>query len=366
MKSSKKPTDDKSASLEGSKIFSPSRPSSHKRVRCSAPNSYLMPGFDLFAIAKKLEEAFKGRGTSIEQEGLYIDVSSASRWQAVARQPDYADARSGHHYKDIAQHISHYFLPRIETVDLFALGPGDGDNETRLVQNLLFYKKSFSLFLLDVSQPLLTIAYNHAKMLGPSMREKIFPVLGNMHDLSKGSYIDLYQPQSPSTKTVITMLGYTFGTIESELQFVRNSLAGFTKGTLLLLDLVLTFAPASNPEQVQASDPRLINAHSPGWDAAYEEFLSNTIRRYCEGVKKIEFVQELDYSSRTVPGSYTVAMRAKVHTHDRRVRTFTMMTFKRYDINMLVKAMEGLGWRGSTGWHYGSNNQMMYLFEKAF
>lgn len=162
------------------------------------------------------------------------------------------------------------------------------------------------------------------------------------------------------------MLGYTFGNLESELQFVRNSLAGFAKGDLLLLDLILTFAPADNPDEVRAKDPRLIHAHSPGWDAAYEEFLSNTIRRYCEGVKKIDFIQELDYGACTVPGSYAISVRAKIHTYDKRVRTFSMMMYKRYDINMLVAAMEKLGWRGSTGWHYGSNNQMMYLFEKAF
>lgn len=338
-----------------------------KERRRSIPSGYLMPGFDPAAISDKLESAFKGEGTAVEQTALYIDPSSGSRWYAVANQSDYVDARTGQHYKEIAQHISHHFLKGIQTLDVFALGSGDGNNETRLVQNLLPYIYPINFFLVDVSNPLLNIAFNHAKqVLGPSMRDHIYTVLGTIHDLAQGAYTDLYQPQLPGTRRLVTMLGYTFGNLESELQFVRNNLCGFGKGDLLLLDLVLAYAPADKPEEVQASDPRLTRAHGPGWDRAYEEFLSNTIHRYCKDVKKIDFIQELDYGACTVPGSYAVSIRAKVQTYDKKVRTFAMMLYKRYDINKLVVCMEKLGWRGSTGWHYGSNNQMMYLFEKVF
>lgn len=361
---SKKPTDVEA----GAQSFDqPPVNQAQPEARQLLPNSYLMPGFNPASISDKLESAFRGAGTAIEQTGLYIDPSSGSRWCAVANQSDYADARAGRHYKDIAEHIHAHHLKGIETLDVFALGSGDGNNETRLTQDLRMYQKSVNLFLMDVSQPLLNLAYNHAKaVLGTPMKDRIFTVQGTMHDLAQGAYTDLYHPQPPHSKRLITMLGYTFGSLESELQFVRNSLPGFGKGDMLLLDLVKNFAPADKPHEVQATDPRLIHAHSPGWDTAYEEFLSNTIRRYCEGVKKIEFIQELDYGACTVPGSYAVAVRAKVHTFDKRVRTFTMMLYKRYTINMLVTAMEKLGWRGSTGWPYGTNNQMMYLFEKAF
>lgn len=155
--------------------------------------------------------------------------------------------------------------------------------------------KAHQPFLLDVSNPLLNIALSHARtVLGPEMKDGVFFVFGTMHDLAQGPYADLYQPQPAGTKRLITMLGYTFGNLESELQFVRNNLSGFAKGDLLLLNLQLTFAPADEPEQIQKKNPRLNHAHSKGWDTAYEEFLANTIRRSCLGVKHIEFFQELD------------------------------------------------------------------------
>lgn len=325
-----------------------------------------MPGFDPTAISDKLESIFKGEGGAIEQTGLYIDPSSGSRWYAVANQSDYFESRAGRPYKDIANHISHYFLKGISTLDVFALACGDGKNETNLTQSLLVYIKPLNLFLVDVSQSLLNIAYIHAKaILGPIMKDRIFTVQGTMHDFAEGNYTDLYQPQPLGSRRLITMLGYTFGNLESELQFVRNSLAGFAKGDLLLLDINLVFAPADSPEQVKRKDPRLAHKHASDWDDAYTKFLSNTISRYCEGVEKIEFIQELDNSACTVPGSYCIAMRAKISTQDGRVRTFKLLHDKRHDIAKLVEAMESIGWLASTGWAYGTNNQMMYLFEKA-
>lgn len=167
--------------------------------RRSFPNSYLMPGFDPSSISDKLESVFRGEGTAVEQTGLYIDPSSGSRWYAVANQPDYADARAGRHYKDIATHIYHHFLQSIDVVDVFALASGDGNNETRLVQNLLTHIKSLNFFLMDVSQPLLNIANAHARaVLGPLMRDHIFTVQGTMHDLAQGGPIQIFTNHNQS------------------------------------------------------------------------------------------------------------------------------------------------------------------------
>ena len=292
-------------------------PIQERDMRRSVPNSYSIPGFDTAQISNSLEDLFRGEGGAVEQTGLYIDPSSGSSWYAVENQPDYAEARAGRHYKDIAQHIHHHFLKGINSFDLFALGSGGGSNETRLTQCLLTHINPINLFFLDVSQPLLNIAFNHARnVLGTSMKDYIATIPVHIPQLSQGAYVYLYHPQLPGTRRMISMLGYTFGNMDTELLFVRNHLAGFAQKDLLLLDVVLGFAPADKPEEIQKKDPRLTHAHSPGWDSAYEEFLSNTIRRYCQRVKHIQFFQELDYSSCSVPGSYAIAVRAKVLTDD--------------------------------------------------
>lgn len=334
--------------------------------RPSIPNVYMMPGFDPSQVSRTLEAQFQTDQATIEQTGLYINPSSGSRWQIVANQTDYVETQAASApYHEIASHIAHEYLTDVEELDIFGLGSGDGKSETRLTQQLYKYIKALNLFLLDVSQPLMKVAVEHAKsVLSPPLQERVKGVLGNMHHLAQGPYADLYPPE-PKTRRLVTMLGYTLGNLEHEAGFIKNSLVGFNKGDLLLIDVVRAFAPADQPKEVKKRDPRLANTNPQGWNAAYEEFLSDTIFHYCRGSTKVDFIQELDYSSCSIAGSYSVVMKAKVHYYDGKIKTFNLMQYKRYDANLLVDSMERLNWRASCGWFYG-NNCMLYLFEKDF
>lgn len=331
------------------------------------PNSFMGPGSALAEISGRLESQLNGEGGSIEQTALYIDPSSGRLWYAVTNQADYIATNSGRPIGDLANHIKTFHLgpDQIEHMDIFALGSGDGKTETLLTQHLLKHVLSLDLLLWDISQPLLDIAYSHAlAVLGERYKSNILTVPANFFQIASAPYVDLYRPQLPGTRRLITLFGYTFGNLESEILFIRNHLGGFAKGDLLVLDVTGAFASASQPDLVQTKDPRLSNQHARGRDAAYEDFLSSTIYRYCRGVQEIVFENLLDYSSCVVKGSYSVLHSAKITLFTGKEKKATLKQYKRYDINELIRTLEAEGWKGSTAWAYGQNNYMC-LFEKG-
>ena len=330
----------------------------------SLPNSYVMPGFSTANISDALEAQLQGEGSTIEQTGLYIDPTSSSRWYAVANQANYSAVHSGLQYEDIAEQMEYFHLKDIDSLDIFALGAGDGKNETMLAQHLQHKVPEMNLFLVDVSSSLLEIAYKHATtVFGPTHKDQILTVHGDMNQLGKKDYVALYAPNRPKTRRLFTMLGCTFGNLSNEIRWLRENLAGLTKNDLFLVDMALAYAPADRPDLIKKQDPRLNGKNGPGWDTAVESFFSNTLYRYCRGIKNINFIQELDSGSCVVKGSYAVSIRAHVEFHDEPDKIFTMMQYKRYDVQQLVQTLEEEGWKGSTGWEYGQN-RMMYLFYK--
>ena len=344
----------------------PSRRKKQNR-RSWIPNCYMMPGHDSIEISKKLDTQFQGGGGVIEQSGLYINPSSAARWITVANQADYLSTQTDAPYRKIAKHIAdHHLSDDIEGLDLWALGSGDGKNETRFAQYVMSHMPDLRLLLVDSSFPLLSLAYDYAvSILGETNAPYVYAVCGNMYNLPHHPYMRLYSSEeNKGIRRLITMFGYTLGNIENELHFVKNSLLGFSKGDLLLLDIVEAYAPATDEESVKKNDPRLAQIHPPDWDTAYEEFLSDTIYHYCRDIETLQFYQERDYGYDFIPGSYTISMKAHIKQKDSLEKTFTMMQYKRYDTNKLVLELERYGWRGSAGWNYGHNG-MMYLFEKA-
>ena len=323
-----------------------------------------MPGFSTANISESLEAQLQGEGSTIEQTGLYIDPTSSSRWYAVANQATYSTTHAGLRYDDIAAHMAYFHLKDVDSLDIFALGAGDGKNETMLAQHLLHKVPETNLFLLDVNSSLLEIAYKHATaVFGEPYKNRIFTVHGDMHQLGKKDYIALYASKRPKTRRLFTMLGYTFGNFPNEISWLCENLSALAPDDLFLIDMALAYAPADRPDLIKKQDPRLNGKNGPGWDAAVENFFSNTIYRYCHNVKNIHFFQELDSGSCVVKGSYAVSIRARVEFHDESEKTFTMMQYKRYDIQQLIHALKEEGWKDSVGWEYGQN-RMMYLFYK--
>ena len=116
------------------------------------------------------------------------------------------------------------------------------------------------------------------------------------------------------------MFGYTFGNLENEVLFVRNSLLGFSAGDLLAFNVTLASSPADKPLQIQK--PR---------------------RRRFKDVVRVDFHWNLETHC-PVPGSYALCAVATVQLHAGAERQFSMFRFRRYAPDKVAECLHDLGW----------------------
>ncbi len=328
------------------------------------PNCWLAPGFDSIKMVKELALALNGVGGHIEQSALYLDHMSSACWCSIADQEDYVAAQTGKPLDRAAAQILR--SAGAAGLDVLALGCGDGKNEVRLTEHLVQQADpgDLRLYLLDISQPLLSSAYKHAAdSLADRRGVAMFAIQGNFHDLPRYTQL-LYTAQRAHRRRVACMLGYTFGNLQNELLFVRNSLVGFAPGDMLLLDVGLVCAPIDRPDEIQARDPRLSGKLPIGWKRRYDEWLAGPIRRYAKDVQQVEFAPVLDTTSCPVPGSYSVEIVATVRFTGGEERKFSIFRVRRYEPIQLINGLKRLGWDPVDGWAYGNDPRLLYLFKR--
>ncbi len=143
-----------------------------------------------------------GQGGSVEQTYAYLDPKSALNWFGLSNQSSYSTV-----YRESLPlgPLAAKMLERDShgRMDIIALGAGDGKQEVRLVQHLLEQiegKSSkahadLSLYLVDISQPLLSEALRHANtsLVGRSVMT-VWAVQGNFHHLPRDTQLH-YAPQ---------------------------------------------------------------------------------------------------------------------------------------------------------------------------
>ncbi len=343
-------------------------------LRCdpfSAPegpplNCWLAPGFEPIKMLRELVQQINGSGGHIEQSNLYLDHMSAACWCAIADQEDYAMAQRSMPIDRAAAAISGFVGSA--GIDVLGLGCGDAKHEVRLIQHLLEqgHPADLRLYLLDISQPLLSVAYKHAAdSLSGRCGVQVSAVQGNFHHLQRYSHL-LYDAQRAHRRRVICLFGGTFANLENELLFIRHSLVGFTGGDLLLVNTSLIAAPVDCPQEIHRLDPRLSGRIPPGWQQRYDEWLTGPLLRYGRDVADIEFSSVLDTSWCPVPGSYAVEVRARVRSAAGRERSFSLFRFKRHEALRLLECMKELGWDPVDGWRYGDDPgaRLLYLFRR--
>ena len=328
-----------------------------------ALNCWLAPGFDPVKMIKELAMQVNGFGGHIEQSYLYMDPMSAADWCSIADVKDYDDMQASMQLDRAAGLI----LKNTGKMglDVVALGPGSGRNEVRLVEQLLEQAGhgDVRLYLLDISQPLLSVAYRHAAETLADRGGVVFAIQGNFHHLPRYGQL-LYSPQRAHRRRLITMLGHTFSNLENELRFVRNSLVGFAPGDLLLLDLRRAYAPPERPEEILEKDPGLLRTRKPissVLNQRWDEFLSGTIRRYGLEKSDVEISRVLDLGC-PVPGSYGVDARARVQSPTGEEREFSVYYSRRYDPARLHQALAREGWDLVESWQYGGEGNPCALF----
>ena len=311
----------------------------------SAPNCWIAPGYDPIKMFTELFELVNGHGGSLEQTYAYLDHKSAVNWYSLSNQgPFAASFRANMPLQRAAQEIRQ--SAGRSGLDVIALGAGDGKQEVRLVQHLLATSErgtrttqpDLRLYLLDISQPLLSAAYQYANEHAGSQGVYVCAVQGNFHNWPQYTQLH-FSAERAHRRRVIVMLGNTVGNLDNEARFFRHTLTGLAPGDLLLMDVGMAFGSPDQPEEIQRRDRLLINGFQP----AHSEWLTGPLLRYCEGATEVPLRPSLDLHS-PIPGSYTVDALATVKLRNGREKRFSVFRFKRYDPALLGEVLRHLGW----------------------
>lgn len=307
-------------------------------TRTEPLNWWVAPHLDPVSMLQELQLRLGSSGCRIEQTYMYLDPQSALDWYTLSNEPDYAAGYRNLMPLEEASRVVLELCGRVP-IDLVALGPGDGRQETRLAQAIVSkqVERDLRFLLLDISQPLLSKAYRYAKdCLDETRGVFVVGMFGNFH------YLPLYEQifYSPAKRRrVFTMLGSTFGNLDDEERFLSESLRCAGSGDLLVLDFSQAVAPAADEQLVRKADP-VLNQPMP---AAHLTWLSGPFRRYLS-TRHVEGSVQLGRDSR-VPGSYSLEAQIVVLTTSDERKEFVGWRQRRYDHQRLSE------WAASLGWH---------------
>lgn len=309
-----------------------------------APSWWVDARFEPLQMLQDLRYTLNGGGGHVEQSLMYLDHQSAADFLNLS-----GGSRYARRYRERVplERVVEAIIANTgtESIDIIGLGSGDGRHEVALTELMAdsFERPDLKLTLLDVSQPLLNVAYRHAAETFEKRRGvAIFALQGNFHHLPAFTQIH-YRPSFSRRRKVITMLGSTFSNLADEIHFFRHSLSPFAGGDLAVLD----FNEAA-PRPWDVNDPVL----SRPVPQSHQDFLGGPIWRYCREVISVSFKYELGPNI-IVPDSYAIEANATVKTKDGDKR-FTMFRFKRYDAGQLVASLKGVGWELAGAYPYGS------------
>lgn len=317
----------------------------------------IAPDFHPIQLVAELRSLLSGRSGHIDDTYKYLDPIGAAQFHELHQQADFADEVFSIPIRDIAAKIES--LVADTPLDLLGLGVGSGDTEVKLATKLARHP-DLRLMMLDISLPLLAeAAQNAIKRLPLARKIPVICILGNFHQLPAYSFLEVHGPR----RHLVTMFGYTFGNLENEVRFVRNSLSWLSHGDLLLLDVDCAVAPASDSALIMKRDRALSKESAPSWVGLVEEFLTGPIWRYGSGVRNVTTTRTLDLHSTPVSDSYAIDIRAQVETTSGR-KDFSIGYTKRYDIKGLAACMEKEQWHLVQHWPYSEGRSMVCLFEK--
>jgi len=316
---------------------------------------YVMPDFDPLAMVRELESLLQGPGGHIEQSYKYLDSLDAHHWCELTQQGRYSTLADSKPLEDVVPSV----LSQIGRVgiDVIGLGVGTGENEALLVRLLLDSDcDDLRLFLLDISQPLLSIACQRAtRTLRGTPGIPITAIHGNFHSLP--SFEPLFQT-THRRQRLITMFGGTFGNLDNEVRFMRSSLSGAQSGDLLLVGISLARASSDQPDQILASEPVLSKKRSQELQRQLklqERFNISPLLRYRRDIAEFEFQYGLDTTSCVIPGSYAIHMTAEARLLSGGRCQFSLGYIKRYDITKLADWLSREGWELQERWEYPPN-----------
>lgn len=147
----------------------------------SAPNSWLLPRYDRRALMAELQARANQNGAALEQTMLYLDDQSAQDYLDLCGSDAFVARFRALPLAEVTASILEKAGDR--PLDINALGPGDGRSEVSLAAELMNGTSApLRLHLLDISHPLLVIAYHRAtERLGD--RAQVMTLHGDFHHM---------------------------------------------------------------------------------------------------------------------------------------------------------------------------------------
>ena len=323
---------------------------SEKCVLSSELNCFITPSYNPVRMVMDLGRFLNGAGGHVEQTNAYLDHQSAAAYLVMCQQsPVAAGLRASTPLAEAARQIGGASEP--VGLNVMALGAGDATLEVRLVQHLLEEARvpSIELCLLDISQPLLSCAYqNAAETLTGISNVHLWGMQCNFHHLPLYTQL-YYRPESRQKRRLFCMLGGTLANLDNEPRFFQHSLLGCAPGDLLLLDMQVAMAPADQPAEIRRRD----KSWASGVPATHAAWLSGPIWRHCKDAISVDFHWRLDTQC-PVPGSYALDAVATVQSRGRAERQFSLFRFRRYEPARLAECLSNLGWDEIGAWAYGT------------
>jgi hypothetical protein len=218
---------------------------------------------------------------------------------------------------------------------------------------------SVELFLLDISQPLLTCAYRHAAdCLSGVGNARVWAVQDNFHHLPLFSQI--LDSASRRQRRLFCLLGGTLANLDQEPRFLQQSLLNCLADDLLLLDVPTIIASTDQPEDIKRRD----KLYAGGVPPQYAAWLSGPIWRHCKDVASVDFHWKLDTYC-PVPGSYALHAIATVKSPQRADRQFSMFRFTRYDQAKLAECLRCIGWEELAALPYAGEHALRLYRKKV-
>ena len=309
----------------------------------------LGPRYDASAMLQELVAVCNQQRGELDQSFLYVDGTSANDWLRLCNSAAYV---SGIRQQAPLETIGWACAQLTGNLPLCinGLGSGDGKAETRFtiaVAENRTTSAAMTLNLLDISHTLLCEANQYAAQQLQG-RAKVYALHASFHDLGRARI--LHEDKGPlRARRIYTMLGATMANLRNEVDFFAELGRWAHPDDLLVLDFQLTYAPASDPVAVYASDPPLIHGPSP----THRDWLTGPLRRHCVGVDAIDLRMELNTHC-PVPGSYELQCLAKVQMRAGEIRDFVVWRGKRYESHKLGECLRGKGWEPMKRIEYGA------------
>jgi transcriptional regulator with XRE-family HTH domain len=301
-------------------------------------NWFIAPDYEVLKLWLDFRKQLNSDAGHIEQTYLYLDAESAADYVRMTNSHNKL-LRQNMPYMAIAREVARLVMHG--NLDVIALGPGDGEQETGMVQCLMAVRPELRVkfYLLDISQPLLNVAYRYAAdALSENQNVFIAGMQGSFYDLPSYQQI-LYVPKTRPTNRLFVIFGGTLGNIDNELRFVRHSLAIAAKDDLMLIHVRLARTKDLTEASIRSSDIAFQKPFPP----LHAKWLGGSIRRYCEDVSDISLRYEVRLDC-IMPGSYAIDAVGRVQFSSGHVRNISMCRFKSYDTEKFAECLAGEGW----------------------